>query len=91
MALLIRNYELGNGLFSYEGYIVIDTISGNIEIMSIDVKIYVSAEAYADGQSYIENKMHSFVPDTSDSAVNYHKQAYEYLKSLPEYGKAVDA
>lgn len=90
MALLIRNYELGNGLFSYEGYIVIDTISGNKDSMGIDVKVYVSEEAYDVGQSYIENKMHSFVPDSSDSAGNYHKQAYEYLKLLPEYERAID-
>lgn len=44
----------------------------------------------ADQVNVIEEKTYSFVPSVEDGALNFVKQAYEYLKTLPEFVGAVD-
>lgn len=90
MALSIRNYALNNGLSAQNAYIRIDNISGNKAVMSLDVKVYANQQAYIDGRTNVDSRVYEFVPAVSDDAVNYHKQGYEYLKSLNEYSTATD-
>lgn len=44
----------------------------------------------ANATKLIESKQYNFAPDTSETALNYHKQCYIYVKSLDEYTDAVD-
>lgn len=42
------------------------------------------------GKSYVTGKEYSFVPDNSDGAKNWLAQAYDHLKTLPEFASATD-
>lgn len=90
MGLLLENYSLSSGLVSTQAYVRIDTISGNKEKMIVDLKIYVTQEASKMNIPYIDKKLVEFVPNTDDIALNYHKQAYEHMKTLPVFINAVD-
>lgn len=90
MALLVNNYSLTNGLVSDFGYVKLITISGTKNELTIEVKIYISKEAADTSLAPINQLFYKFKPDSSDTALNYHKQGYEYLKTLPEYEKALD-
>lgn len=90
MALLLNNYRLSNGLVSNYAYIKIDTINGDKENLNIDIKVYVSRDASQNGTPYIEQIYERFSPDTTAVSLNYHKQAYEYLKTLEKYFDAID-
>lgn len=66
-------------------YIRIDSFTGNKNIIEITVGIYKDEL----NQAFIQSKMYSFTP-TIESTVNFIKQGYEYLKTLPEYATAID-
>lgn len=55
------------------------------QLITFDLCVY-----NADVTKLITRKTYQFMPDTSDSAINYHTQCYEYLKTLDEYTDAVD-
>lgn len=90
MALSMINYELKNGLSAQNAYVRIDSISGNKSVMSLDVKVYANQQAFSEAREFVDSRVYDFVPAVSDDAINYHKQGYEHLKSLPEYSAAVD-
>lgn len=90
MALLVSDYNLTNGLVSDFGYVKLITISGTKNELTIEVKIYISKEAADTALAPINQLFYKFTPDSSDAALNYHKQGYEYLKTLLEYQKALD-
>lgn len=85
-----KNITLNNGLTVNNAYIRVDTISGFKGGLDISVNSYVSKEVFEDGQGYLEQKIYNFVPDVSDTALNFIKQGYEYLKTLDEYKDTVD-
>lgn len=79
-----------------------DTIINEIELSDCYIKI-VSLEGdkhiikfrvarYTDDtqENLINIQEHSFVPSVSNNSENFIKQAYGYLKILPEYEGAVD-
>lgn len=90
MALLLKNYELVNGLVSNDAYVKIDTVAGNKTKIDLDIKVFISEDASNNGLPSIDQLFHSFIPDISDSSVNFIKQGYEYLKTLPKFSKAID-
>lgn len=90
MALSKENYELANTLKTENAYIRIDTIGGSKHSIHLDVKIYASQQAAQDDLPYIEQKTYSFTPIVDNKSLNYHKQGYEYIKTLSEYADAVD-
>jgi hypothetical protein len=63
-----------------ECYIKVVNIAGNKEALVFDVIFYKDKEA-------LINKVFNFVPNLDS---NFIKQAYEYLKTLPEYADAID-
>lgn len=90
MALLMNDYKLSSGLMSKEAYLKVGFISGSKENMSFDIKVYISKEASDEGLSTIEEFSVAFMPDTANESLNYHTQAYVWLKTLPEYNNATD-
>ncbi|MEK5439396.1 MULTISPECIES: hypothetical protein [Paenibacillus] len=71
-------------------YIVMPHMEGGKELLKINVKIFISREAYKEGKVPVEDTYKSFVPSVEEGSGNYHKQSYEYLKTLPEYAGAID-
>lgn len=84
------NADLSNGLSVNNAYHRIDAIGGSKETMLFTLNSYVSKEAYQEGKSYLAQKQYKFTPTVEDGASNFIKQAYEYLKRIPEFKGALD-
>lgn len=61
-------------------YIKVDTVSGSKEQVTATVSTKIG--------ELVKTKFYTFVPDMNGS--NYIKQAYEYLKTLPEFQDVSD-
>jgi len=59
-------------------------------MVNFTVAVYISAEARDAHSEPVYSRTYNFVPDWSSSD-NVLAQSYSYLKSLEEYGEAVDA
>ena len=64
-------------------YVKIDSLSGNIKVMNITINTYREK----DGQQ-INCQQLFFIPDLNGK--NFFAQAYDYLKTLPEFAGATD-
>ncbi len=71
-------------------YLRIDDIGGNKTIQKIALGVYVNKDKYNDGVSPVVTYYYSFQPSVDDSATNFIKQAYVYLKTLDEFKDATD-
>lgn len=87
---LIKNIILNNGIIVNNAYIRVDTVNGCKGGLTISVNSYISKEAFDNGQGYLEQKFYYFIPSVEDGSLNFIKQGYEHLKTLPEYVDAVD-
>ena len=63
----------------------VDKLSVTKERIDFKLGIYTS-----DLSRLITTKDYNFIPDVSENSINYHTQAYEYAKTLPEFTEAVD-
>jgi hypothetical protein len=79
---LKQNFSF-SGIDVVDGYIKVSSVSGGKQNLSAQIEYSVSSEFQA-----VQTKSVSFVPSMSD--VNFIKQAYEHLKTLPEFAGAVD-
>jgi hypothetical protein len=67
----------------------ISNIKGNKSSCSFTVFYFiVNSEG---GQEMIHEKSFWFKPSVSEGSENFIKQAYEHLKTLPEFADAIDA
>lgn len=82
--------ELKSGTILSESYIKIIENGGNKEKQNIRIAFFNSETDYIGGKPAIDSELQSFVPDVSDTALNFIKQGYDYLKTLDEYKDAVD-
>lgn len=64
-------------------YIRVDSLCGNKEFMSIDVGFYTT-----DKTEHLQRKLFGFVPALNGE--NFIAQAYDHLKTLPEFVDAQD-
>lgn len=85
-----KTINLQNGLTVEDAYIRIDTVARNKDLLTINIKSYVSKQAFQEGRSYLEQKIYSFTPSVEENAPNFIKQGYEYLETLEEYQDAID-
>ena len=70
-----------------DAYIAITHIEGNKDLLVVIVGVYTDSEKIA----RLITKVYEFIPDTSTmSTPNFYVQAYEYMKTLPEYSGAID-
>lgn len=60
------------------------------DLLTINVKSYVSQQAFQEGKEYLEQKFYSFIPSVEEGSVSFIEQGYEYLKTLEEYQDAID-
>ena len=80
----IANYCSKQVIFE-DAYIKIVNTNGDKELQNVEVATYDSNQQYI-----LDKTNYSFTPDVSDTAPNFIKQGYEYLKRLEEYADAVD-
>ena len=67
-----------------DAYIVVDQIQGNKDFINLEVVIRSAPQG-----RFLHRISSEFIPDMEGS--NFIKQAYEHLKTLPEFEGAVDA
>ena len=67
-------------------YVQITHLQGNKDLMQADANLFPTVDGEK-GES-IQTRRISFTPDLDGS--NFIQQAYEYLKTLPEFADAVD-
>ena len=63
-------------------YITVSSVNGGKEGMSINVSLK--------GDDIFIEETYTFVPSVMEGSENFIKQAYEYLKTLPEFADATD-
>ncbi len=66
-------------------YIKVDNQNGNKTNVHLEVGIYTRKEGIL-----VFSSVYNFVPNIEDSAPNFIKQGYEYLKTLDEYKDTID-
>jgi hypothetical protein len=81
---LILNRELQNGLTVDSAYCTV----GQISVVKKDKSVFTFITRAAKDKALLEESTHSF--DYDIEGENPIKQAYEYLKTLPEFADAVD-
>lgn len=79
---LTSNY-LFNGITVSQAYVKVKSIVGDKNVVGVDVAF--SADSTEQPFTY---KGYEFTPDLNGP--NFIQQAYEYLKTLPEFADAVD-
>lgn len=88
----LKTIELSNGLNVTEAYHRIHAVSGTKDEITLILAAYKSQEAFLSdvNLSPLKTEPHTFRPDVADSAENFFKQGYEYLKTLDKYAEVVD-
>jgi hypothetical protein len=89
MALIV-NIDLPNGINLVNSYAKVEHVVGTKEQIIAYVNFYATLESYKAGKDYVCRQEYGFVPALTDGSENYHKQAYEYLKTLPSFSSAID-
>lgn len=84
------NLELETGINLQGAYIRIDTLNGYKKEIEISVNTYISREAFLNGAKYVLQNNYKFKPSIEESSENFIKQAYEYLKTIPNFKNAIN-
>lgn len=79
-------YIYGQSITFSEAYHQITYISGNKNSIDLQVTIFDTDQK----QNIIDRKSYRFVPSILDTATNFYKQGYDYLKTTVEYDNAID-
>jgi hypothetical protein len=76
--------DIENGLQKvlFSAYITVTTITGS--------KNEISAQVNYKGDNVQFSKQYKFSPSVSEGAANFIAQAYDHLKTLPEFAGATD-
>ena len=80
---LQKKYKLKNGLVVSKAYIKVSTITSTKDSASALVSVYVDKD-HANTEP-VHRSIYLFKPDYTDDAENVWKQAYEFLKTIPEF------
>jgi hypothetical protein len=75
--------NFGDDVTFNEAYIKVETLIGDKTQMRIDVSVYKKQ-----GEQIVDRKNYFFVPDLSGK--NFIAQAYDHVKTLPEFAGYMD-
>lgn len=87
---LIKKLILDSGLTIEQAYIRVQGINGFKGILTASLEIFLTKEICEEGNSPIHFMSYNFVPDEDENSLRWDRQAYEYLKTLPEFEGAID-
>lgn len=82
----VVNMVLNKDYTVNDGYIKVDSLSGNKELLDVVVFFKRNRET----EDITLAKTYEFIPSVEDVSPNFIKQAYEFLKSLPEFEGSED-
>ena len=85
-----KSVEYDTGVIVDDSYINIVSVNGNKESLTVYLNYYASDIARQSNKLPLKQAVYSFVPDASLNSLRWDKQAYEYLKTLPEFEDAID-
>jgi hypothetical protein len=68
-------------------YIRVDAISGNKTALCATIGVYNNKE---NKMVLAQSKVYQFTSSVDDKSKNFVAQAYDYLKTLPEFADAID-
>ncbi|AJA49524.1 hypothetical protein CPAST_c34630 [Clostridium pasteurianum DSM 525 = ATCC 6013] len=90
MALQMQ-YTANSGVVAQNAYIYIQSLCEmNRESLSVQLAIYYTKENKINNNVPIFSAVYTFKPDVSDTAQNYRKQAYIFLKTLDIFASAIN-
>ena len=72
-----------NGITVSQAYVKVQSVLGDKNNVAVEVAFFADST-----QQPFTNKRYEFTPDLDGS--NFIQQAYEYLKTLPEFADATD-
>lgn len=78
--------ELSKYITVQNAYIKVTRLLGDKDNINFIVDVYENAEKL----NLLYVKEYDFVPNVEENSPNFIQQAYEYLKTLPEYADALD-
>lgn len=87
---IVNRVVLDSGIVAEHAYIRIQELSGNKNFVGIRLEVFGDQELCNSGKSPIAYYNYSFEPAKDEESLRWDRQAYEYLKTLPEYADAVD-
>lgn len=87
---LTKVTELESGIIVEEAYIRVQGINGNKNILAVSLEVFASKQLCDEGKQPISYMSFTFVPDTSENSLRWDKQAYDHLKTLPEFAGSID-
>lgn len=87
---LQKEVSFDNGIVSEKAYLRVDAIMGSKFGLSFNLDTYISEEAFKSGKGYVLRETYSFIPSVSENSENFIKQAYNHLKTLPEFSMAAN-
>lgn len=91
MGLKLLQKEFKSGVVLSDVYCKIDEIGGNQETVHCRVRYYANQEARLANKDWLDEKIHSFIPNNADDSLNIFKQGYENLKlNDAEFADAID-
>lgn len=73
-----------------DAYVKVSSVSANKEAASVSVIVYAEVPSTDIPAQIIDEVNYGFKPSVEDGAKNFITQAYEYLKTLPEFDGASD-
>lgn len=88
---IIKKLMLESGLVIEHAYIRVQGVNGNKNLASVSLEIFASQSLCELGKAPATHRSYTFTPLEDETSPRWDKQAYEYIKTLPEYENAVDA
>lgn len=88
---LVCDISLPSGINLKDAYFKIYSLSGNKDLVNLNIQIYVSKEKCDNQGIPVAGNSYSFTPDLSLTGKNFLEQGYDYLKSHPDFKNAIDA
>jgi hypothetical protein len=89
MALMMR-LEHESGLVIENAYWKITNVSGDKNYLFVNCEAFLNKEAADAGKMPLSHISQAFKPSVEEGSENFIKQAYLYLKTLPEFEGAID-
>lgn len=87
---LKQSVTLESVLMIEDAYIRVQGINGNKNMVAVSLEVFVTQELCQDGKPPIAYFNYMFEPIEDDNSPRWDKQAYEYLKTTPEFLDAID-
>jgi hypothetical protein len=85
---LQKNYDAEFGLNIKNAYFCVSNISGSKHGAIISVDVYVDSNSALNGMKQLSNMRIMFTPRSDGES--WDAQAYQHLKTLPEFEGAID-